>query len=77
MINGSNKMHDASIKSKLNRLEDKLAAIQKRLQWIAAEEAMSPHVNEPAHYFKDKDALLKKADIVLDELRALFNKPWV
>jgi len=70
-------MHDASIKSKLNRLEDKLAAIQKRLQWIVEEEAKSPHVNEPAHYFKDKDTLLKKADNALDELKALFTKPWV
>jgi len=70
-------MYDASIKSKLVRLEDKLAAIQKRLQWIAAEEAKSPHVNEPAHYFKNKDSLLKRADSTLDELKALFNRPWV
>jgi hypothetical protein len=74
---GSNKMHDASIKTKIERLEAKLAAIQKRLQWIADEETKSAHINEPAHYFKDKDALLKKADIALDELKALFNKPWI
>jgi len=70
-------MHDASIKAKIERLEAKLAVIQKRLQWIAEEEAKSPHTDEPAHYFKDKDALLKKADIVLDDLKALFNKPWI
>jgi len=70
-------MHDASIKTKIERLEAKLAIIQKRLHWIAEEEAKSPHINEPAHYFKDKDALLKKADIALDELKALFNKPWI
>lgn len=70
-------MHDASIKTKLEQLETKLAAIQKRLQWIAEEEAKSPHINEPAHYFKDKNALLKKADIALDELKMLFNKPWI
>lgn len=70
-------MHDASIKTKLEQLETKLAAIQKRLQWIVDEEAKSPHINEPAHYFKDKDALLKKADAILDELKSLFNKPWI
>jgi hypothetical protein len=70
-------MHDASIKTKIERLEAKLAIIQKRLQWIADEEAKSAHINEPAHYFKDKDVLLKKADIALDELKALFNKPWI
>jgi alpha/beta superfamily hydrolase len=70
-------MHDASIKTKIERLEVKLAVIQKRLQWIAEEEAKSPHINESAHYFKDKDALLKKADIVIDELKKLFNKPWI
>jgi len=70
-------MHDASIKTKIERLEAKLAVIQKRLQWIAEEEAKSHHINESAHYFKDKDTLLKKADIALDELKMLFNKPWV
>ncbi|HEY9269075.1 MAG TPA: hypothetical protein VIO39_06465 [Methylotenera sp.] len=70
-------MHDASIKTKIERLEAKLAVIQKRLQWIAEEETKLPHTNEPAHYFKDKDTLLKKADIALDELKALFNKPWI
>ena len=70
-------MHDASIKAKIERLEAKLALILKRLQWIAAEEAKLPHINEPAQYFKDKDALLKKADTALDELKMLFNKPWV
>jgi alpha/beta superfamily hydrolase len=70
-------MQDASIKTKIERLEAKLAVIQKRLQWIAEEEAKSHHINEPAHYFKDKDILLKKADIAFDELKTLFNKPWV
>jgi hypothetical protein len=70
-------MHDASIKTKIERLEAKLALIQKRLQWISEEEAKLPHINEPAHYFKDKDALLKRADAALDELKVLFNKPWV
>lgn len=70
-------MHDASIKTRLERLETKLSAIYKRLEWIAEEEAKSPHINEPAHYFKDKDALLKKADALLDELKMLFNKPWI
>lgn len=70
-------MHDASIKAKLERIEAKLATIQKRLQWIAEEEAKSPHINETAHYFKDKDALLKKADAILDDLKMLFNKPWI
>jgi hypothetical protein len=36
-------MHDASIKTKIERLEVKLAVIQKRLQWIAEEEAKSTH----------------------------------
>ncbi len=70
-------MHDASIKSKIEQLENKLSAIQKRLQWIAAEEAKSPHINEPAHYFKDKEELLQKADHAVEELRVLFNKPWI
>jgi alpha/beta superfamily hydrolase len=70
-------MHDASIKTKIERLEAKLAIIQKRLQWIAEEESKSPHINEAAHYFKDKDALLKKADAALDDLKTLFNKPWI
>ncbi len=70
-------MHGASIKTKIERLESKLATIQKRLQWIADEEAKSPHINEPAHYFKGKEELLKKADLALDELKNLFNKPWI
>lgn len=70
-------MHDASIKTKIEQLESKLSTIQKRLQWIAEEEAKSPHINEPAHYFKDKEALLKKADQALEDLRLLFNKPWI
>lgn len=70
-------MHDISIKAKIERLEVKLAAIHKRLQWIAAEEAKLSHVNQPAHYFKDKEDLLKKAEIALDEIAMLFNRPWV
>lgn len=69
-------MHDASIKSKIERLETKLALVQKRLQWIAEEEAKCAHIHEPTHYFRDKDAILKKADNMLDELKILFNKPW-
>ncbi len=70
-------MHDASIKTKIEQLENKLSAIQKRLQWIAAEESKSPHINEPAHYFKDKEELLQKAEQAVEELRLLFNKPWI
>ena len=70
-------MHNASIKTKIEQLENKLTIIQKRLQWIADEEARSPHINEPAHYFKDKEELLKKADLALNELKNLFNKPWI
>ena len=70
-------MHDASIKTKIELLESKLSTIQKRLHWIAEEEAKSPHINEPAHYFKDKEELLKKADQTLEDLRLLFNKPWI
>lgn len=70
-------MHDASIKTKIEQLENKLSAIQKRLQWIAQEEAQSPHINEPAHYFKNKHELLNKADQALEELRQLFNSPWL
>ena len=69
-------MHDESIKSKIERLEGKLASIHKRLQWIADEEAKLSHINETAQYFKDKKELLKKAEIALDELTMLFNKPW-
>lgn len=69
-------MHDESIKTKIERLEGKLAAIHKRLQWIAGEEAKSPHVNEPAHYFKEKEELLKKAETALDEITMLLNRPW-
>jgi len=69
-------MHDESIKSKIELLEAKLAAIHKRLQWIADEETRSPHINEAANYYKDKEKLLKKACIALDEVAMLFNKPW-
>lgn len=70
-------MHDTSIKSRIEQLENKLSAIQKRLHWIAEEETKSPHVNAPAHYFKDKEDLLKKADQVIEDLVLLFNKPWI
>ena len=69
-------MHNESIKTKIERLEGKITAVNKRLQWIAGEEAKSPHVNEPAHYFKDKEELLKKSEIALDEIMKLLNKPW-
>jgi len=69
-------MHNESIKTKIEQLDGKLSIIHKRLQWIAGEEAKSPHVNEPAHYFKNKKELLKKAELALDELAMLFNKPW-
>lgn len=69
-------MHEEAIKIRIERLENKLASIHKRLQWIANEDAKSPHNNEQAHYFKDKENLLKKAESALDEISKLLNKPW-
>lgn len=76
-INESNKMHNESIKSKIEQLEGKVNAIHKRLQWILSEETKSPHINEPAHYFKEKEELIKKADLALDEVIRLFNNPSI
>lgn len=58
-------------KEREQRLMARLAAIHKRVQWMADEEARSAWVNGPAaqgHFLDEKERLIEEADRVLNEL---------